>query len=104
MARLPQFETDLQVVEAMVTEQSVFCLPGKVGGAVGGGKGRKWERPRKVLADVEGKRKRERGVHQVKVVIGWRHMRFAHIRNVSVNVSYINVLSAHGCIITNEET
>ena len=30
MARLPEFETDLQVVEAMVTEQSVFCLPGKV--------------------------------------------------------------------------
>lgn len=29
MARLPAFETDLQVVEAMVTEQSVFCLPGK---------------------------------------------------------------------------
>ncbi|XP_043213359.1 tyrosine aminotransferase-like isoform X1 [Amphibalanus amphitrite] len=29
MARLPEFETDLQVVEAMVTEQSVFCLPGK---------------------------------------------------------------------------
>ena len=23
------FETDLQIVEAMVCEQSVFCLPGK---------------------------------------------------------------------------
>jgi tyrosine aminotransferase len=25
----PGFETDLQVVEALVCEQSVFCLPGK---------------------------------------------------------------------------
>lgn len=29
MGCFPDFETDLQIVEAMVTEQSVFCLPGK---------------------------------------------------------------------------
>ncbi|XP_037085754.1 LOW QUALITY PROTEIN: tyrosine aminotransferase-like [Pollicipes pollicipes] len=29
MERFPEFSSDLQVVEAMVTEQSVFCLPGK---------------------------------------------------------------------------
>ena len=29
MGCFPDFDTDLQIVEAMVTEQSVFCLPGK---------------------------------------------------------------------------
>jgi len=29
MARFPEFTNDLQIVEAMVTEQSVFALPGK---------------------------------------------------------------------------
>ena len=29
MGCFPDFDTDLQIVEAMVAEQSVFCLPGK---------------------------------------------------------------------------
>ncbi|KAL7630058.1 UNVERIFIED_CONTAM: hypothetical protein RMT77_019814 [Armadillidium vulgare] len=29
MACFPEFETDLQMVEAMICEESVFCLPGK---------------------------------------------------------------------------
>ena len=28
--RFPAFENDLQFVERMVTEESVFCLPGRV--------------------------------------------------------------------------
>jgi len=30
MANFPEFENDLQFVERMVTEESVFCLPGRV--------------------------------------------------------------------------
>ena len=30
MANFPEFENDLLFVEHMVTEQSVFCLPGRV--------------------------------------------------------------------------
>ena len=29
MSRFPEFRTDLQFVESLVSEQSVFCLPGK---------------------------------------------------------------------------
>lgn len=30
MAMFPQFKSELQFVERMVSEQSVFCLPGQV--------------------------------------------------------------------------
>ena len=30
MARFPEFATEFQFVESLVSEQSVFCLPGKV--------------------------------------------------------------------------
>ena len=31
MEHFPEFENDLKFVERMISEQSVFCLPGKVG-------------------------------------------------------------------------
>jgi tyrosine aminotransferase len=30
LQRFPQFPTEIQFVEQLVTEESVFCLPGKV--------------------------------------------------------------------------
>lgn len=30
MSRFPAFENDLEFVKEMVTEESVFCLPGQV--------------------------------------------------------------------------
>jgi tyrosine aminotransferase len=30
MAQFPEFDNDLEFVERLVAEQSVFCLPGKV--------------------------------------------------------------------------
>lgn len=30
MAQFPEFKTELQFVERLVSEQSVFCLPGEV--------------------------------------------------------------------------
>ncbi len=31
MSKFPEFRNDLQFTEKLVTEQSVFCLPAKVG-------------------------------------------------------------------------